>query len=317
MLPADKHELLARVATLYYEEELTQNQIADRLGLSRVKVYRLLNEAKATGVVRIIIDKPVRRNTELEEELVHRFGLRQALVAQTAGLTSTQALQQVGQLGARYLEEILKDGDTIAVCLGRSTYEVVKAIRPGCRSGVRVAQAVGSIPFAMPELDSSAVAHQLAQKLGGEVMILPSPYMADSPDAAEVMRAQSDIERTLAAARQADVALVGIGNLDPATSRFLAGGSMSADELAALASAGAVGDIAGRIYTLDGQLHENEYNRRVIGITLAELERIPTTIAAAAGNDKSRAILGALRTGVIDVLCTDDGAARGIIALAA
>lgn len=310
-----QHNALARVASMYYEQGMTQNAIGAELGLSRVKVYRLLKEAREEGIVQITINWPIERDRELERALKRRFGLKEALVLQSIHGAQVSALQRLGQLGARYLEQNLKDGTTLAVCLGRSTYEVINAIRADFQARVRVAQAIGSMPFAMGELDSAALARQLAQKLGGEVLYLSSPVMADSPEAAAVLRSQQGIERTLKAAREADVALVGIGTLDPAVFGFVRAGFISPEELSALVADGAVGDVTGQIFTLDGELHPCEFNRRVVGITFEELCEIPTTIAVAMGQEKTTAILGCLRTCIINVFCTDDQTARGVLAL--
>jgi len=156
--------LLAQISSMYYEQGMTQNEIASQLGLSRVKIYRLLKQAKEEQVVQITINWPIKRHAQLEQALKQTFGLKEALVLATASQDPVSALQRLGQLGARYLEQVLKDGTTMAVCLGRTTYEVVNAIRPGFQAKVRVAQAIGSMPFAMRELDSAALARQLAQK---------------------------------------------------------------------------------------------------------------------------------------------------------
>jgi deoxyribonucleoside regulator len=310
-----QRDLLAQISSMYYEQGMTQSEIASQLGLSRVKIYRLLKQAKEEQVVQITINWPIKRHAQLEQALKQTFGLKGALVLATASQDPVSALQRLGQLGARYLEQVLKDGTTMAVCLGRTTYEVVNAIRPGFQAKVRVAQAIGSMPFAMRELDSAALARQLAQKLGGEVLYLSSPVLADSPEAAEVLRSQQGIERTLAAARVADVALVGIGNLDPTTSGFVKAGFIGPAELAGLTADGAVGDVAGQIFTRDGRLHPCQFNRRLIGITFEELCQIPTTIAVAMGPEKIQAILGCLRTCTIKVICTDDRTASEVLSL--
>jgi DNA-binding transcriptional regulator LsrR (DeoR family) len=309
------HELLAQVASMYYEQEMTQNAIASELGLSRVKIYRLLKQAKEKQVIQIKIDWPAARDKNLESELRQRFGLKEALVLKTTFRTYTPILHRLGQIGARYLERVLEDETTLAICLGSSTYEVINAISPDFHAKVRVAQAMGSMPFALHELDSAALARQLAQKLGGEVLYLSSPLMADSPEAAEVLRSQREIERTLAAARQADVALVGIGDLDPAKSGFVQAGFVTPEELTTLMAEGAVGDVAGQIFTLSGELHACQYNQRLIGITFEELCQIPTTVAVARGREKVRAILGCLRTCVVNILCTDDETAKEVLNL--
>ena len=315
MLESSHHDLLAQVASMYYEQEMTQNEIGAQLGLSRVKVYRLLKQARAERVVQITIHWPIERNLELEKQLTQAFGLKEALVLKTLSPNRPPALPPLGQLAAHYLERVLTDGSTMAVCLGRSTYEVINAISPDFQAKVRVAQAMGSLPFSMQEVDSATLARQLAQKLDGEVLYLSSPLMADNIKAAKVLRSQREINRVLRAARAADVALLGIGNLDPVTSGFIKAGFITPNELAELTAQGAVGDVAGQIYTIDGQLHPSSYNQRVIGITLAELSQIPISLAVAMGQAKAKAILGGLRTGAINVLCTDDNAAHEVLRL--
>jgi DNA-binding transcriptional regulator LsrR (DeoR family) len=315
MLESSQHDLLAQIASMYYEQDMTQTEIGTQLGLSRVKIYRLLKQARAEQVVQIIITWPIERDPELEKGLVQSFGLKEALVLKTLSPNRPPALQPLGRLAAQYLERVLGDGSTMAVCLGRSTYETINAISPDFQAKVRVAQAMGSMPFAMQDVDSATLARHLAQKLDGDVLYLSSPLLADSVEAAEVLRRQRDINRVLMAAREADVALLGIGNLDPANSGFIKAGFITPDELAELIASGAVGDVAGQIYTLEGELHLCDYNRRVIGITLAELRQISTTLAVAMGQSKAKAILGGLRTGAINVLCTDDNAAREVLRL--
>lgn len=315
MLESSQHDLLAQVASMYYEQDMTQTEIGTQLGLSRVKVYRLLKQARSERVVQITINWPIERDSDLEKQLAQTFGLKEALVLKMLSPHRPPALQPLGQLAAHYLERVLTDGSTMAVCLGRSTYETINAISPDFQAKVRVAQAMGSMPFSMQEVDSATLARHLAQKLEGEVLYLSSPLMADSIEAAEVLRRQREINRVLMAAREADVALLGIGNLDPATSGFIKAGFITPDELAALVAGGAVGDVAGQIYTLEGKLHPCEYNQRVISITLAELRQISTTLAVAMGQAKAKAILGGLRTGAINVLCTDDNAAREVLRL--
>ncbi len=315
MLDNSYHELLAQVATMYYEQEMTQNTIATELGLSRVKIYRLLKQAKAEHVVQIVINWPTQHDLALEATLKEQFNLKEALVLKTTSQHTATTLRELGQLSAKYLERILLDDSTMAVCLGRTSYETINAISPGFQARVRVAQAVGSMSADMQHVDSATLARELAQKLGGEVLYVTSPLMADSLEAAQMMRTQRDINQTLTIAKSADVALTGIGNLDPITSGFSRAGLIKAESLQVLMTEGAVGDIAGQIYRLDGTLHPCHYNQRVIGITFEQLKQIPTSIAVAMGVEKAQAILGGLRTGVFNVLCTDDRAASEVLKL--
>ncbi len=310
------HELLAQVAAMYYLQDMTQAAIGDKLGLSRVKVYRLIKQAREAGIVQISINWPTTRNHALEVDLCETFGLKEALVMLVSPVDQAGLLASLGRLAAGYLEQLLHQAPTLAVCLGRATYETINAVSSDIQANVRIAQAVGSLPNALREYDSASLVRQLSEKLGGDVVYLSSPPMADSTEAAAVIRRQRQIKHALTAASTATVALVGIGNLDPATAGYVQSGLVAPQELEALVAAGAVGDIAWQIYNQDGELFPCEINQRVIGITLDELRHIPTTIAVAQGAEKVKAILGGLRTGVIDVLCTDDRTAAGVLKLA-
>lgn len=296
---------------MFYEQEMTQSEIGEKLGLSRVKVYRLLKEAKEEGIVKITINWPIKRDGRLEQQLKGVFGLEEALVL-IAPKQEDALLPELGQLAARYLETLFRDHMTLAICLGKTTYEVIQAIRPNKSLHINVVQAIGSLPR-MQQYDSAALVRQFAEKVGGEAFYLSSPPIADTKAAAEVMRNQSDIKRTLEIARKADVALVGVGSLEPANSVFVKSEAMTEKELRALVANDAAGDTSWQIFTEDGKLHKDSFNQRVIGLSLADLKKIPTTLAVAGGIQKARAIRGALNTGVVNVLCTDDKAAKAIL----
>lgn len=307
------HELLAKVAAMYYQQELTQNEIAGALDLSRVKIYRLLKEARESQVVRILIDWPIKRADDLEARLADAFGLDDALVLRTGEVEATLLLRQIAQLAARYLEAILVDGASLSICFGSTTYEVISAIRVDFQAKVKVMQATGSLSHALKEYDSSALTRRLAQKLGGEALYLSSPLLADNAEEAAVIRKQAVVGHTLEQVRRADIALVGIGDLDPANSGFVKAGVADAEQLRAYRAKGAVGDMAWQIFTRGGERYDCELNRRIIGVTLDELRAVPRTVAVAVGVNKAAAILGALRTGAINVLCTDEHTAHHVL----
>ena len=298
---------------MYYEGEMTQGDIAAALDLSRVKIHRLLKEARDAQVVRVIIDWPLKRALALETKLVERFGLERALALQTGATDPALLRRQIAQLAARYLEGALVDGGNLAICFGSTTYEVISAVRPDFQADVKVMQATGSLSQALKEFDSSALTRQLAQKLGGEARYLSSPLLADNAEAAAVIREQAVVRHVLKQVRRADIALVGIGDLDPATSGFVRAGVAEAAQLRSFRERGAVGDMAWQIYDRAGRPFPCALNQRIIGITLDELRALPRTVAVAVGANKAAAIAGALRGGMINVLCTDEATATRVL----
>ncbi|MHC1785223.1 MAG: sugar-binding transcriptional regulator [Anaerolineaceae bacterium] len=313
MTEENHHQLLAQIGSMYYEQDKSQNQIADELGLSRVKVYRLLKEAREENIVKIAIGWPIERDSATEKQLIEVFHLKKALVIRAKQSDDLVALRRLGQMTANFLEMILEDGMTLAVCLGHSTYEVINAVGPSFQAHVNVVQAMGSIPFTIQDIDSAALARQLAHKLGGQVFYLASPLMANSPEEAVVLRRQKSIEITLNTSRKADILLLGIGNLDPKSSRYVQADMITADQIKTLEDEGTVGDIGGQFYNIKGDLHPCTYNQSMIGLTMEEMKQIPNTIAVAMGAKKVKAILGALRTGVIKILSTDLETARAVL----
>ena len=242
-----------------------------------------------------------------------RFGLDRALVLQTGATDSALLRRQIAQLAARYLEGVLVDGLSLSICFGSTTYEVISAVRPDFRPNVKVMQATGSLSHALKEFDSSALTRQLAQKLGGEALYLSSPLLVDSAEAASVIREQAVVRQALEQVRRADIALVGIGDLDPTTSGFVRAGVADAGQLRAYRERGAIGDMAWQIFDRAGRPFPCELNQRIIGVTLAELRAVPKTVAVAVGLSKAAAIAGALQGGAIDVLCTDEATAARIL----
>jgi len=313
MIDSAHHELLAKVAAMYYEDEMTQNDIAAALDLSRVKIYRLLKEARETQVARVLIDWPMKRASDLESQLIDRFDLQRALVLQTGMTDSALLLRQIAQLAARYLEGALVENSALSICFGSTTYEVINAIRADFQANVKVMQATGSLSHAMKEFDSSALTRQLAQKLGGEALYLSSPLLADDAQAAKVIREQAVVAQAMAQVRRAEIALVGIGDLDPATSGFVRAGVAGSAQLRSYRERGAIGDMAWQIFDSAGQLFPCELNQRIIGLTLDELRAVPQTLAVAVGLNKAAAILGALRTGAVNTLCTDEETAARVL----
>jgi DNA-binding transcriptional regulator LsrR (DeoR family) len=311
-----RYDLLARVASAYHESGLTQQSIAEELGVSRVKVYRLLKEARERGVFEITVHWRIEREPSLERELEAAFGLEEAIILGASTLYDPgSVLPNLGELVARYLEAVLREGMSLAICVGRSTYAAINALDGDFRPRFKVVQAVGSLPMALGQSDSAEIVRGLGSKLDLEVMYLSSPPLADDPQAADIMRRQPGIKGTLEAARAADIALVGIGDLAPEGTAFLRAGLISPEELEEMERAGAVGEIVGWPYDLEGRIIPDHFTQRLIGISLRDLKRVPTTIAVASGLEKAGAILGALRTESIQVFCTDSRTASAVLEL--
>ena len=307
---------LARVASLYYEEGKTQQEIAEELGVSRSGVSRLLSEARRLGVVEVVIHHPLPTDAGLEAELVRRFDLKDARVLASGEDDYQGMLAQLGRLAARYFEGVLEDGMTIGISWGSALYEMIRAIRPRRLSRTSVVQLIGATGAEATPESGPILAQLLAERLGCKSYQLHAPLVVKDELARRALLAERHIRETLERARRADLALVGIGTTRPGYYSLVRAGYLSEEEAAEIRKSGAVGDVCAQHYGPDGRWLDIELNRRVIGIGHQDLRRIPTVIGVAGGAVKAQAIYGALAGGYVNVLITDRAAARGVLELA-
>lgn len=309
----DNSELLARVADLYYLRGLTQAEIASQIGLSRSSVSRLLTAARASGIVEIRINYPAHRDQELENSLSERFHHTSFYVLRTHTVPPDQRLHRAAQLAAAHLESRLRPDMILGLSWGTAVYETVNLLRPQFVPGLRVVQFIGAIGRGNRLIDGPEVARQAAVTLGAEYHYLHAPLIVPNDTAAQMLLTERTVAETLALARQSHLAVVGIGSVDPSISSLIRAGYLSEAELKAIELEGAVGDICAHHFDIHGRILDIEINRRVIGISPDDLRMVPEVIGVAVGALKAPAILGALRGRLVDVLVTDDHAAREII----
>lgn len=307
----DEFELLARLALGYYEDGLTQEALARRHGLSRPKVQRLLDRARATGVVEIRVSTPPWLHLDLERQLRERFGLQEVIVAPARPDPQAQR-EEVARAAARYLEGILDDGMVVAVSHGRDTGEVPRFFKPRRRLAATFVSAMGGSPLADAPTNPNEIVRRLADRSGGAHVGLYAPAHVDSEAMRDQLLRQPAVAEPLQAAAGAAVALVGIGGVDDACT-MVRSGSISVEEIRRLRAAGAVGDVLGNYVDFGGRLLESPETRRLVGLSLAELQAIPAVIVVVSETEKPVAILGVLRTGTVDVMVLDEGNARAVL----
>jgi deoxyribonucleoside regulator len=311
----NRNAFLAQVASLYYEDNLTQAEIACRISTSRSTVSRLLQEARQAGVVEITIRYLQKTDPEIEGRLIRHFGLRHARVLIGHGRPYEEILQGLGVLAAHYIESIVEEGAILGISWGTAVHSTVQALRPDRKLPITVLQMIGAVGTGDPLIDGPDLARLLANAYGGECRYLHAPLIVEAAHVRRALLEEPRILEPLLLARQADVALVGIGSPVPEVSSLLRAGYLDREALERLQEQGAVGDICARHYDIEGRLMEIELDRRVVGIELDILHGIEHVIGVAGGLAKAKAILGALRGGHVNVLITDDATARETLTL--
>jgi deoxyribonucleoside regulator len=312
----DREELLAQVARDYYEARLTQDEIGRRINASRSTVSRLLQQATDRGIVRIIIDYPWERAHDLEQRLVARFPLREAQVLLSKGRDDEMVREGMGVLAARLIDREVTDDAILGISYGRSLACTIAALAPTRRVSTTVVPIIGALGSDNPFIDGPELVRRFAQIYGGEFRYLPAPLLVDDARTRNALLQSPQIFETLALARRASIVLMGIGALTPGYSSMIWAGYLNERELAWLRDQGAVGHMAAQFYDINGRFLDVDFNQRSVGIGIKALLGKDPVIAVAGGEAKAEAIFGALRGHYLNVLVTDDTAARQVLVLA-
>lgn len=305
-------ELLAvRVAELYYDDDKTQDEIGDLLGISRWKAGRLLSQARERGIVRIEIVHPRARRLTVERELRDAFGLRDAVVV-PAPDPGTAPLERVARAAADYLAALRPAPRLLGVSWGRTLSAVADALPQGWADGVRVVQLNGGVSVNRRQDTAAALASTIAQRGGGEAVLLPSPAILERRATRDAIAADRIVAEVLDLGAHSDAFLfsAGVGNGESA---LVESGYLEAADVEALAARGAVGDVVGRYIDAEGHVVDEALDARTLGLPLDALREAKTAIFVVAGEDKrdiARAVVG---NGLCSILITDEASARDLL----
>lgn len=316
----DERLLLAEVAQQYYVDDLTQEQIARRIGVSRSNVSRMLKEARERGLVEIRIHHPLQTRADLQDLLRLRFGLRDCLVlaavTEPDGAHASTVAPKIGALAARYLHQRVPDGSIVGVGWGSTVYHVVTSGYLHKKSGMSVVQLMGSVGGATPDIDGAEVAARLGRALGGRVYYLHAPMVVTDAAVRTGLLRDQHIRKTLEMVRRASTLIVSVGAISQASGIYRAGYVNDAD-LDYIRGQGAVGDICGAYFAQDGSLCSIELTERTIAASAEIMCPVPLRVGVGWGSHKALPSIGAIRAGLLNVLITDEEAAEEMLRIVA
>lgn len=313
-IPAEFDDAVVWAAWLYYEDQLTQGEIARMLGVSRASIVNYLQEARRRGVVRILMNAEVLARTTVARDLAAKFGLREALViprGEAAG--SAALLPMLGAAGARLLERMIRPGQTICVSWGRTVLAIADAIAlPRPVEGLSVVQVTGS-SIGKAEFSAELCTSILARNLGAVSVNMLSPAVLTTAALRDALMQEPVLRRQFGLIAGADMIVFGVGSLEAdSTMRFA---EITSDaEIDAYAEAGAVAVLICRFLDPTGRQVARDFDRRMIGIELEELRAVPQRICVAGGLSKVEAIRATLRGGFATHLVTDMEVAERLLA---
>lgn len=313
---ADDTENMVRAAWYYFVGGLNQSEVAERLGLSRIKVNRLVAQARAEGHVHIRVTHPSARALAVEHEVAMAYGLATCRIVPSTGNRSAEdALadrRAVAIAAADFLaNEVGNAPDGIfGIGWGNTLAETVAQFDGVSAAAARFVALMGSLTRKAAANPFESV-HRLAEKTGGVGYFIPAPYMADSVTDRQVLLAQRTVQGTLDLAAQADLCLVGVTEASP-TSFLLEQQLVTQDEHDDAQRAGAVGSFTGLFLDARGRIVSCDLNERRVGLE-PQVMRTRRVVAVASGIEKAKIVRAGILGGFFRGLVADEALGRMLI----
>ena len=297
------YALATKAAWYYYMEDNTQAQIAEVMGVSRAKVIRLLEEARAQGIVQFSFRKNDSQRVSAEQLLIDRFGLKDAFVVPTP-LDSSAINQSIAQGAAHYVSDHLREDGYLNIGYGDTVSRMLGFLAKNREESLNVVSLTGGVSYYLPSVGTTTYSMHL--------FLTPSPLVVSSRQVRDALLDEKSLQDVSTMTEYADMSVVGIGAaVEGAT--VLRNGILNEGELTVLKMQGAVGDVLNHFMDKDGNLIQTEIEDRVISTDLDKLRQLKNVVGVAGGKDKVSAIKAVLNGGYLNVLITDSDTAAELL----
>jgi DNA-binding transcriptional regulator LsrR (DeoR family) len=298
-----------RAARLYYFEGQSKVQIADELGVTRFKVARLLEQARASGMVRITVVGAGSLDLDLSERLRDRFGLRHAVVVNTTRGDDHTTRTQLGAVAAELLSEISRADDVLGIGWARVVLSMAEQLR-GLQAA-RVVQLTGALSRPDVEPSSVDIVRTIARDAGAIPSVFYAPMVVNDEQTAQGLYRQVQVAEAVARFDTVTKAVVGVGGWNPPSSTLY--DALTQTERVAMRKNGVHTDLSGVLLDAHGEAVDTPVSRRIIAISALQLRRIPEVIGVAYGMDKVTATHAGIRGGYLNALVTQTDFARQLL----
>jgi len=302
--------IIYKVVRAYYEDGLTQQEIGNKYGLSRIKVSRMLSRALEDKIVQININAPTEKYHNLEHKLETKYGIEEVVVVDTGTDEQDEVIASIGRAAAGYLNANLQGNEIIGLTWGRTLLNMVNALNVDHFPELQVVQMLGGLGEPEAGQHGADLTRRLAEKLSTKPRLIHAPGIVRSRDFCQELIDDLQVSKTLNLAARADIALVGLGLFRPGSSTFLSDHILSEKDQILLESWKVMGDISLRFFDDQGRFVTTEIDDRIVGLNIDQLQKIPRIIGVAGGKDKYPVIRAALKGKLIHVLITDQNTAE-------
>ncbi|MFZ7131683.1 MAG: sugar-binding transcriptional regulator [Eubacteriales bacterium] len=304
----DDHQI-SKICHMFYKQELSKVEIADKMHISRFKVSRLLDKAKKEGIIKIEIITPSHTSEELfdlEEKLEEKLDLKAIMIVTGSRDNDDINARQLGEKTSSFLLETITSNEVLGISWGTTVSEVIKAIPKNTGiSDIKIVQLTGGLGQ-LNTIDGMKMIHMTGEKFNTEVSMFMVPVFVNTKEMKNILLADPDIQETTQLFNTISIALVGIGSWFPDIKTNLhKAGRFSDADVELLLKKGVVGDVFNHLVDIHGNILDGTLEDRLMTIDIEKVMKIPYVIGVAGGISKAHAIIGSVRSGCIDALITD------------
>lgn len=295
-----EENLMVKISWYYYMEEMTQQAIADRLGISRMRVIKLLEKARQTGVIQFHISSSFDKRHSLEAALMEKYHLKDCYAVPT-NPDSSGVNDTIAKAASIYIGNHITDNCYINFGYGDTSSRTIAYLARNLETSASFVSLTGGVSYYLPSSGSNI--------FNAKLYLIPSPLIMSSTEMAAAIRQESSIKEVSDMIKLASMTIVGIGAMDD-DATIVKSSILSHNDFLLLNMKGAVGDIICHFIDKDGNLVDTEIDSRLVSVPLSTLNRLENVIGVAAGTHKVSAIAAALKGGYLDILITDERTAE-------
>lgn len=298
-----EENLMVKAAWYYYMENMTQQNISDHLELSRMRVVKLLEKARQTGIVQFQIRSNLSKRMELEQALINKYHLQDTYIVPT-NPNNDEINETIAKAAAMYIGSRITDNSFINLGYGDTLSRTLKHLANNIDTTVSYVSLTGGVSYYLPSTHSNMNNTKL--------YLIPAPLIASSKEMAEAMKNEASIQEISSMTKLASMTVVGIGAMNN-DATIIRSSILNPNDFLLLNMQGATADILCYFIDKDGNLVDTEIHSRLISTPLSTIKELKNVIGVAAGNDKVTAIKAALSASYLDVLITDESTAQKLI----
>jgi DNA-binding transcriptional regulator LsrR (DeoR family) len=313
MIEQSKRDLIYKIARDYYQENKTQQEIADKYGISRITVSRLLAKAVEEKIIEIRINIPDNPSIEIERRIEEKYGLTEAIVVVCNTDDYKEILSMLGSAAVDFMQRNLQGNETISISWGFSLLSMVNLIPQSSYPNITITQMIGGLGYPEEHMSGTELVRRMSNTLNAEAVLLNSPGIVKEKNLCTSLKQEPQVRLALEKAKTSDMAFVGLGYFGVDSALRKSDLIFSPQDLKFLDKHGAAGDISLRFFNKQGEFITGNIDERIVGLSVEEIKKIPRVVGIAGGKKKWQTIRAALNTSLVDVLITDDKTATELL----